>query len=381
MDNVINILGGSQTFLGVLATIIVLFILEDKSNIISFLLQEIKARIKRQINSLNITTSLDGIVNKSSSFKLLNRYIKDKNPNQELNDEVSKLLMDIEIEKASFKAKYISVESNNPNLEHISKAKEIYLAPLYTLLFSLFIFIFDELLRADLIKCDSTIFSVMTCFIVLSYIFWFFIWWMYYKNNQNYKIKTENKNKFISHFLNFRKYVSIKFWDTPRPKKITIILISFIFILIFIELLFWFCEFHNILSISLFFIAPFVLLAIFMGMIRQTDKPYSYAFMIGHFFLIFLVSLLEYFIHFGSSVYFYGQIETTPVFDITLVKILIFSFVLLNGIFLPFLLPYIIYFKYYNFSKQQVLLSQTEAEKITEELKQKLDEVAEKIPE
>lgn len=46
MNEPFELLGSSQTFLGVLVTIIILFIIEDKTNLITYVLKEIGLKLK-----------------------------------------------------------------------------------------------------------------------------------------------------------------------------------------------------------------------------------------------------------------------------------------------------------------------------------------------
>ena len=142
-DLTFEILGGSQTFLGTLATIIILFILEDKSNLIKTVLDEIRTRIEGQLSLLKKTkTSYDEIY-ETSDYKLLKLSLERDTLDAELRNEILETISDISSQKSDFSTMFLSVESNDKQLlNNISDAKEKNLAPLYTLLFTLCIFIF-----------------------------------------------------------------------------------------------------------------------------------------------------------------------------------------------------------------------------------------------
>ena len=150
MNEPFELLGSSQTFLGVLVTIIILFIIEDKTNLITYILKEIGLKLKKQIEALTITTSLDDSVLQSSDYKLLKYFMNNDDSDKDLHEEGAGLLAKISTERAKFQVRYINVENKDLTLfDKIVGAKEILLAPLYTLFFTITIFIFDELFNVS----------------------------------------------------------------------------------------------------------------------------------------------------------------------------------------------------------------------------------------
>ncbi|WP_338336545.1 hypothetical protein [Marseilla massiliensis] len=180
MNEPFELLGSSQTFLGVLVTIIILFIIEDKTNLITYILKEIGLKLKKQIEALTITTSLDDSVLQSSDYKLLKYFMNNDDSDKDLHEEGAGLLAKISTERAKFQVRYINVENKDLTLfDKIVGAKEILLAPLYTLFFTITIFIFDELFRFRNDIPNDLMFSVLSCFVVLSYAFWGMLWFKY----------------------------------------------------------------------------------------------------------------------------------------------------------------------------------------------------------
>lgn len=87
----IELLGSSQTFLGVLATIVILFIFANKdSNFIYLLLSEVKDKISTQVRTLRTNTGVKPVI-ESHDYKLLTYFLKGDG-NKELKEEGTKLL-------------------------------------------------------------------------------------------------------------------------------------------------------------------------------------------------------------------------------------------------------------------------------------------------
>lgn len=83
------------------------------------------------------------------SVQLLRYFLDKSNVESELNNEGLKILRDISVKEGELKAQYtLEVEFKKDVLvDQIKGAKEQFLAPLYTFLFCLIAFVFDELLH------------------------------------------------------------------------------------------------------------------------------------------------------------------------------------------------------------------------------------------
>lgn len=375
MDETFELLGNSQTFLGVLATIIMLFIIEDKSNLISYILTEIGEKLNEQIKALTVTTSLEESVQQSANYKLLRYFMDRENVTKSLHDEGAELLAKITTERANFQTKYIEVE--NPNLINpkiIVKAKEILLAPLYTFFFTIAIFVFDEILRFKNIPPKITI-SALLCFIILSYVYWILLWLKYflkfYKFDKCGIPKEESKKSLFN------------YWSKTNLQMKTIF--CFIFMLLFFSLFqvinayFQLVDSWTIIVFGL--IVPFGGMGIFMLKNISNKSDYSYVFMCGHYVLIICLSLIVVCsCYILSNVLELGENPFIQYQSLGTLKCLIFVFALLNGIIFPFIFPYITYYRFYKYVKLKTNESQNEANSVIASINDKLEEFVKKIP-
>ena len=165
-------LGGSQTFLGVLATIIVMCVLKGDSNFIFKILTLIKEQMAENLKNVSADVNFDRLHN-DSDYKLLRILLGNKKQltPQQIEEGVT-LLNDVNIWKSSFQ-----VESAKPDLQGIDH--ELTLAPLYTFLFVLVVFFFDEFLRSDVVPFNDFLVSVLTFFTLLSSVYWLGQWVTY----------------------------------------------------------------------------------------------------------------------------------------------------------------------------------------------------------
>lgn len=389
MSYKLELLGSSQTFLGVLATIVILFIIADKSNLIHYILLEVKDKIASQVSSLKINTSIDSVLS-SSNFKLLN-YFLDKQNNDELEKEGTQLLAKITSERAAFQISYIFVEGNNGKiLDIIKNSKEPLLAPLYTFIFCITIFIYDELLRSERIWFNDMLISSLSCFILISYLYWF-VMWVSFINNINFKetkkdIELTRLKKSLSKYGCRFKKCHCKIIDYLNEKSIVwlFVLRASIYFLLLLAALFinayWF-HINSYIIILLCIILPIVLTGILRLYSYGNKGKYSYVFMCGHYIVIKIVSILL-----SISIFYLVDITNTaesvliPYTSCIWIKLSIFSFVLLNGIFFPFILPYYSYNSYYKYAKDQVTESEKEATHLVKQLQDSLDSFCDKIP-
>ena len=195
MNNNFDLLGESQTFLGVLATIIILFIFKNQTNLIHKLLSEFMDKVYEQIQHIytTIVSSVTSVISSKQYDKLTDFCISDST-DQELIEEAYFLKVEISTKKEDLLTKYMVEHHQSPDvLDEITSPKEIILTPFYTLLFLVAIFVFDEFLRVNYFSSDF-VFSWLACFISFSYIFMIIIWTKYLLKFRCFETYLESKN-------------------------------------------------------------------------------------------------------------------------------------------------------------------------------------------
>ena len=176
-EEIFELLGSSQTFLGTLATLAILCIFHNDNNFIYKILEAVRTDFQDEINKLRSHIRFENIM-KTAEYKLLIFFVN--NPHSDLNkkQEGTKLLTEIASVQQQLQFKYgVPLETTgDTKFEKIKSAKEQVIAPLYTFGLCLLIFIFDELLRMPQIGCNDFLCSTLIVFISLSVIYWIWMW-------------------------------------------------------------------------------------------------------------------------------------------------------------------------------------------------------------
>lgn len=371
-----ELLGNSQTFLGTLATLSILCVFQDNSNFIFNILERAKELFQKEINSLRINTKFEKIT-ESSDYKLLNRYLSDPNSNPEIRNEGIKLLSAISVAELELQLRYAPVENKGDILfERIHNSEEQILSPLYTFGYCIILFIFDELLRIPAIGHIDFLCSILTVFSLFSFVFWFMIWrkfhLKYMSGNKKSDIdtfdspETDNLNSSKTYFRGFLCKLILS----------SVLLIAGMYI----------CQSFFPTSIYPYILIFLLLIPItYIGtrklFLKKQFTEYSHIFTIIHLiifltFALWLCLIVFLFIQaIGNN---YNYLWLLP-FNIHAFKLFVFIAILLNGLVLPFLMPYISYRFIYLNAQKSVIESQKESNIITEKLLRDLKEFCKNI--
>lgn len=375
IENSIELLGDSQTFLGVLATIVLLFIYTDKSiNVILRLLEEVEKKFSIQLESLKENK----VFNKCQD---LFSIVEKENENQELKEDGKKLASDIMAEYVRWQHNFLSASNYKTFSEKIGKAQEIKLAPLYTVLFCLTVFIYDELLNhfgsTDTLF-SSFLLSSLAIFILLSFLLWILLWSIFvinFHNTEDNAEKETRKKKFTKWIdIDNNKYINSKHFILKtyiiRP---LLLLVYFIVVIYFCHI---FCSSSTIVIVILGIVLPTILKGILRTHIRRKKGGYTELFVCGHYIVMILMAIL-----FTATILFFVRLWNSA--DLMLFstagcqwfKLFIFIFVLLNGIICPFMIPYGTYYYLYRDSKKK---AEEDNKKLEDKFLKRIKELCEK---
>ena len=380
------LLNGCQTFIGVLATLIVLcIILDDKSNFIHKILAEVKERVQKDIDKLDKETSFERIddVSDKSEYKLLIHHIK----NLEATIEAKRGTPDTEkaLKKATamdlwVRSQFTHLKASvsgyllkpvNDLLDKMLLSKEHVLSPCYALLCCLMVFLADDLafecaqIRADFqIHVNDFIITFLTFFSIFSSVFWC-IGWMRFFNRAKIQNVLQLPNK------TNRKIK--KTWKTNGKKTKITWVSTFIAIFILYTLCIFLAPFFKNIwcqRVFIFFIGsilPLTIIAIIKSLNHGDD--YTYTFCFGHFFRLCGIALLLSAITLITSSY-YPPIEGICFYynSFTFIRLSMQILILCSGLIFPLLMPYIgftqIHKKFKKISEQRNDLMQKELEEI-----------------
>lgn len=346
----IDFLGGTQTLVGVLATLVILCMFNQQSNFTLPILKEIRKKVKRKLKALKITADTDKIAN-SSDYKWLESYLEESS-DKELCDEGSVHMY--KIKQLLSRAPFVSIPIDNhlKTLRKYSISREQLVAPMFTFLFCLIIFMYDELLRTNAVVYNDLLISSLSLFVAYSYIMWILIWGQYViristidfsglggRNNSNLnRIATGHNIMLKDKNVRCAPYIFL-----CRQLVCLIILIGAFFLGISYE-----CGWWIIVTALLFPVIGVGSLRLIS--FRSDEWQYTYNSTCGHIVALWILAVCNTIILF-MFIEFFGQRSShllMPYENCRLIKAFTLAFIVLNGILLPYVMPYYAYNRIYS---------------------------------
>lgn len=359
----IDFLGGTQTLVGVLATLVILCMFNQQSNFTLPILKEVRKKVKRKLKALKITVNTDEIAN-SSDYKWLESYLK-KSSDKGLCDEGSVHMYKINqlLSRAPFFS--IPIDNHLKTLRKYSISREQLVAPMFTFLFCLIIFMYDELLRTNAVVYNDLLISSLSLFVAYSYIMWILIWGQYViristidfsglgRNNINLNRIASRHN----HMLGNKNERYALYFFLRRLLVCLVILIGAFFLGIIYEHGWW------IIATALLF--PVVGVgSLRLISFRSEEWQYTYNSTCGHFVALWTLAVCNTIILF-MFIEFFGQQSThllMPYDNCRLIKFFTLAFIVLNGILLPYVMPYYAYLRIYSKARSDLKKKNEEIE-------------------
>ena len=339
----------SQTFLGVLLALVALMLYKHEGNLFFQLLTNINEDIKKEINALSSFSTL-------ASIKDNIRYQRIVKAAEKKGDKTAN--------RCSYIISLVNIRINNgfvsfqpqTYIDHCQKLmewREIFVAPFYTFIFCILIFVMDEILRFFTGIALLTL-STIFWFILISSIFWLVIWSSYFHDAwiiQKYIEKEPNTD------------------EHPRERVGWYLVIIVLFILLYIVGM-W----HHV---SLYFTQSVILvictIEISKGILAVCTLfkqnchvgQLGYRFTMKHFVYVSLASLLLSILlaSFHKPDFVYPEFLFNNRLEVIGIRCAVFCFVIINGLFLPFVFPLI-------FLWRMKKLASKEAERIQKSNKQ-----------
>lgn len=378
MQETISLLGGSQTFLGIIATLTILCILHNDGNFITKMLSLVYDRIKKEIGELSKKVKV--AQSDSTEWKLLMLFLSN-DKQDELHEEGARVMRDINSRIDEKSIEYMGLEvTNKPFLDHVSTCSEHIMAPFYSFLYCLLVFIYDEVLRSG-IPGKDWILSSLAIFTFFSFVLWTLVWTHFFRSN-SVGYQHIQRPKKICDFL--KKCSSfVEELGNIGASGVRIMVCVF-FLLLALGVIGFFTGLSE-WGAKAVLVMALLLPGLFIGFAKylaKEGKPeYTHVVIASHIFIAWVVSMVFAFLIHGTVDYFPHLEGCLFEYDsLMLLKFFILFFALMNGIIFPFLFPYISYMALYGDVKRKVALAKEDVAKMHEENNQKLKEFCEKIP-
>lgn len=355
----LDLLGKSQTFYGVLATILVLCIFKNANNFINEILADIENYISNKISSLGVKANCDKLI-KGIGDKMEQETDEEKKAllGQQMVS-VSKLQREI-----SWQNKVLQNKNYKAKIERIKQADEIVRAPLFTLFYCFAVFIVDGVLRSSFASLHQLSFTALSIFTFYSSGYWMMLW-----------------GNFVHRSICLRERIcsdTMFFNSKHHAISLSIIcVLPFMGAMLFVQTMDADGAFAPRMMLWLSLLLPFILSGVYFIYKKPKSANGYYISMLMHFLLMVVLSTLVAWIwlYFGASI---PRLSEMLIVDSTgeLLKLCIFLFTITNGLLLPFFLPLICSGVIYQFqAKKRVVKEEKRIAKEMERIQNSLDEM------
>ncbi len=359
-------LGDSQTFLGILATIVVLCVLLNDSNFIHNILVSIKKQVFSSVESILASNrdEADRRVNKLMEMtSLYNDYLMLKTEKGELTLKGAKILQNIFFIRTNIinESLWLS-EKYKKIFDFLSIKEEESFAPLYVFFYCIVVFVVDEFIHNGIVKPSNAL-AFLFLFTSVSAVLGFFVWGYYWYRTKQHVVESNNetirpvkktpmKERLSNLGLNVLLFAAI--W-------IVVVLIDYFFNCMTVDSFIW--------LFSLSIVIPTCVLGLkFCRNFELKYANYRSTFVFSHFAYVLSLSVtyfsLIYFAKYASVPYF-SDLAALDYFDnkVLFVKALVFSFVMINGLLFPFCFPFYRYRTYWSNANKETEVKSSEYER------------------
>jgi hypothetical protein len=368
------ILGQSQTFFGVLTTLVILCTIFTDSNFLNKIIEkirdEMKAYSKKSCDEYRESLERNNAeVEENIKLRIDAFTLRSERDNSERDNiaAANAVLDNIRLVEVSLENSITELEKNRDRLFSKSEMDEQISTPLYAFLFCLVVFLCDEL-TLSLRVFQDWVTTLLYIFTSLSFALCTSLWYFYYlrtsaeeffKPKEEYTMR-EAANKNIGTMLLY----SILFFGI----FLGIYTIASFYIklteVFYGAALSLFC-FWGVLSIS------------YVSIKELTTKynDYTKMFIFRHFIYLLAVSVIFSLVLTLVSIFNIVPIYFDAFSNSGILKFMLIFFVLVNGIGFPFVLPIIRYSRYKKYIKNEIAQMKTAFSQKEKEVNEKLKEM------
>lgn len=374
-------LGYSQTFIGVLTSLVVLCVIVNTSNFIHEILEKIGNKIDKEIDTLDHTINIEAAYDKNvkvkAPYKLLQQFIKGSGMGEKRTLEEQDilyreaLLLDMMLKASfdNFKSEYSPklIKPARVLITAVKDTKEQVISPLYVLLYCILVFICDELVY-NIPTIESFVVTFITAFTILSFSFWGLIWTSFMTSIQiDFGKMGEKRSEKEICMCDHLKWVNTSFYIILSC-IISLVISKFLIpmdLVVFKKILFY--------GIGLF--APIIVVATLKIRSRFGLKEYLYMFVFDHFFCLLFLSLVV-----SGIIVYENALQICFIYEnFVVIKFMIISFIIINGLLLPFIIPFKGFYRVLNRVKKEIAEIQTKLDDELKDITKQLDEFCYKI--
>lgn len=377
MQETITLLGDSQTLLGIIATLTILCIFHNGSNFITEMLSLVQKRIQDQIK---ILSKVNVSQPESTEWNFL-MYFLSNDKKDELHEEGARVMRDINSRIDAKSIEYMGLEgANKPFLDRVSKCAEHIMAPFYSFLYCLLVFVYDEALRSA-IPGKEWMLSSLAVFTFFSYVLWILVWAHFFRSNSAGYRHIHQPKWMCACLKKCSLFVESKGYVYALGIRIAICVC---FLLLALGLVGFLPDSAELGAKAVFVMAlmgPGLIIGFARYLAKEGKPDYTHVLMGSHLVIAWIVSMvLAALVHVAVDFFPHLKICLFECNDLMVLKFFILFFALMNGIIFPFLFPYFSYIVLYRDVKRKVALAEKDVAQMHEENDQELKEFCKKIP-
>lgn len=334
-------LESSATFLGTMVTLLVLCVFYESTtgkrggnNFLFRIIQEEKQRLKEKMEELRSRLDLRrSVIMNSDQFQTVERYADGDNGNTAMQGRALAIKSRIAAKNQTLIANFVGYYRL---MDKVDLSNQQFTAPLYSLVFGLFLFIIDECV----VMSNSTLpFALWVLFfsLALSIVYWILMWVEFWIGPYEEKSSYIECTPRVKYFKERRLIFMVPF-ETITGLVVFLLALKFVNwtshssqanILI---LLFW-CVF----ALSMFGFARTI--------VSTVRGRQSYSHILGHAVAVIVFAVLcsaLLFMEFGDNIEDYFALPAS-VAGLPFLRFISLFFVFFNGLIFPFVLPFIRY--------------------------------------